>query len=289
MRMTAVDRISTPSFPDRVNDDAFACIERGAIVVDGATGLAETPLLPDEEGDAAWLARLAARRFAEEAARGRATADIIASINAEIADALAAAGVDAAATPAWALPTGGFQSLRVLGDDLETAGLGDCTLLLRDADGVIQRHTGQEALRDHEQTAARAAIAEIGGLDGAAGALRAPEVLRRLRADRAKRNKPGGLWTLGGPPEAAEQLRLARLSFRPPAMALLATDGFMDLTDLYGVVDEAALIDRSAKEGLAPLVAELRRYETEIDPRGETYPRFKQTDDSTALLLRIEA
>jgi len=66
---------------------------------------------------------------------------------------------------------------------------------------------------------------------------------------------------------------------------LLASDGFAALVDLYRVLDAQALLERALATGLQPLVAEARRIETEVDPDGLRYPRFKTSDDATALLL----
>ena len=51
----------------------------------------------------------------------------------------------------------------------------------------------------------------------------------------------------------------------------------------------ATLIQRAATAGLKSLVTELRHLEREIDPDGLKYPRYKQSDDTTAILLRLEA
>ncbi|MFN7102525.1 MAG: hypothetical protein ACK4N1_07845, partial [Pseudorhizobium sp.] len=40
-------------------------------------------------------------------------------------------------------------------------------------------------------------------------------------------------------------------------------------------------------KGLPSLVEELRRFERETDPEGLIFPRFKQSDDTTAILLRL--
>ena len=51
-------------------------------------------------------------------------------------------------------------------------------------------------------------------------------------------------------------------------------------------METTALIDAALASGLEPLARELRRIETEIDPDGALFPRFKGGDDATALLLR---
>jgi hypothetical protein len=37
------------------------------------------------------------------------------------------------------------------------------------------------------------------------------------------------------------------------------------------------------------MIEELRRFERETDPEGLRYPRFKQSDDTTAILVELTA
>ncbi len=39
-------------------------------------------------------------------------------------------------------------------------------------------------------------------------------------------------------------------------------------------------------DGLAGLLQELRHIEREVDPDGTRFPRFKRSDDATALLVK---
>jgi len=69
-------------------------------------------------------------------------------------------------------------------------------------------------------------------------------------------------------------------------VVLLASDGFSALVDLYEAMDAAALVEAALADGLEPLVRQAREIETRIDPDGRLYPRFKESDDATALLVR---
>jgi hypothetical protein len=46
------------------------------------------------------------------------------------------------------------------------------------------------------------------------------------------------------------------------------------------------LMEKAASRGLAALGEELREIE-DADPQGHKHPRFKKSDDATALLLRL--
>lgn len=67
---------------------------------------------------------------------------------------------------------------------------------------------------------------------------------------------------------------------------LLMTDGFAALVDSYGAYDAASLMEAVWAHGLAALAAELRGIE-QADSACTRYPRFKVSDDATALWLRI--
>ena len=51
-------------------------------------------------------------------------------------------------------------------------------------------------------------------------------------------------------------------------------------------MDPTALMAAALSSGLEPLVTLAREIETERDPDGRRYPRFKASDDATAILLR---
>ena len=47
------------------------------------------------------------------------------------------------------------------------------------------------------------------------------------------------------------------------------------------------LVETASREGLSKLLAELRVVEHREDPDGLAFPRFKRSDDATALLFEI--
>ena len=67
---------------------------------------------------------------------------------------------------------------------------------------------------------------------------------------------------------------------------LLVTDGFLALASDYGALHIDTLFEAAKNAGLAALGGELRAIE-DADPEGRQFPRFKKSDDATALLLRV--
>jgi hypothetical protein len=64
------------------------------------------------------------------------------------------------------------------------------------------------------------------------------------------------------------------------------TDGFAALTDRYGVYEPAALVKAAIARRPTRTRRELRAIEL-ADAAGSRHPRFKQSDDATAILLRL--
>jgi hypothetical protein len=71
-----------------------------------------------------------------------------------------------------------------------------------------------------------------------------------------------------------------------PAYLLLMTDGFAALADRYRAYDAAGLLRAVLDRGLQELAREVRAIET-ADAGGAKHPRFKASDDATALLMRL--
>ena len=80
---------------------------------------------------------------------------------------------------------------------------------------------------------------------------------------------------------------MERLAVALPAAGLLCTDGFAALADQYGRYSPAEMVATARSAGLKAMLAELRRIERTEDPDGRLYPRFKISDDATALLFEV--
>ncbi|MFN3765651.1 MAG: hypothetical protein ACK4R3_08780 [Aliihoeflea sp.] len=280
-----LDSITDRGDPKRPNEDASGGNRTAAFVIDGATGLGEN-LLPDASSDAAWLAALAKDCFEELADGKRSIGDVVRRTNAR-AKAVLDGILYGGDLPAWQLPVAGFQMISVANGSISTHGLGDCRLFLLAGDGKALDRTAL-AGRGEETDGARRAISASGGLTQASDLLARPEVRAALRERRARYNREGtDVWTLGTEPKAARHVVSEELEIALPARGLLCTDGFAALVDAYGRYDAATLVDTASRAGLSKLLAELRVVEHREDPEGSAFPRFKRSDDATALLFEI--
>jgi hypothetical protein len=281
------DILSDAGDPSRVNEDAAGGNRNCAFVIDGATGLGIKSIVGLDGSDAAWLARLAKTFFEQKVIASRSMEDVVRTLNKQVGivvqEAAAGSPIDA-----WNLPVAGFQMIRVEENAVVAHGLGDCRLFIAGADGEIFETSALKGNFAVEREGAKRAIARAGGLSAVRSVIEDPVIREALRHHRSAYNRPGAkTWTLGTEPAAAKHLVSEPLSVRLPAMGLLCTDGFAALCDHYGRYDPAGMVRKATVDGLKSLMKELRQIERAEDPDGQLYPRFKVSDDATAVLFEI--
>ncbi|WP_377274926.1 hypothetical protein [Rhizobium sp. R86522] len=287
-QISIIDTISDPGKDTRPNEDRLGYNRHAAFVIDGATGLGDRQFMDGFGSDAAWIAEFAALRFAERLDGGADPKAVLREVSEEARDTFMAM---AGEQPRYAWPLCSLTALQTTSTVFRWFGLGDsCMYILHDngqSDFVIPIPGAYE----WEQHRAAEHIARLGGIGAAGVANDDPQTLEDLRRGRALQNTPSGsTWTFGVVPEAADHLALVDVPvYGGGATALLCSDGLADLVALYKLYDPATLIQRAATAGLKSLVSELRHMEREVDPDGLKYPRYKQSDDTTAILLRLDA
>jgi len=128
------------------------------------------------------------------------------------------------------------------------------------------------------------AIGKEKNLSPAAGLSR-PEFIGTLRAARGRINS-GSTWLFSPDAKAASHVSRRLVKGAPDSVLLLASDGFLALATDYGAYSADSLMTAALSKGLAALGEELRAIEGG-DAGGDRFPRFKKSDDATALLLRL--
>jgi hypothetical protein len=122
-----------------------------------------------------------------------------------------------------------------------------------------------------------------------AGAGVREEFLPALRASRSRVNVyKNGDWLFAPDPDCADHARELSVAMEKDTLLLIASDGFLALVSDYEAYGAEALLDAARAKGLKALGEELRAIEA-ADPDGRKHPRFKRSDDATALLLSIAA
>jgi len=252
------------------NDDRIGCGEQHAWVIDGATDLGPPGLMGDR-GGAAWLAGAAHKAFS-------GAAGSVAEICHTVFETVAAAYErERRRDPVsrWEVPRAAFAAVAIEDDSLACAFISDCVVLHRNAAGVS--FLTPEPDRRAEQAEAAAL-----GPGAGAGGVRSPAVLADRRASRERANVALGIDA--GAIKA--HTRFARTRLAAGDDLFLFSDGFAALFDTYGRYEPASFVARVLDLGLVPLAEELRRIELE-DAGCMQYPRFKPSDDASALWIRV--
>ena len=277
MRFELCDSLSLPGDSSKPNEDAFAHASRFAAVFDGATGLGER-LMPGRS-DAQWLAQFGARRLAAHAQTDvGALRDWLRSAAADAEKSFAALRRRAPAEN-YETPFASLIALSLENGALDALWFGDCAALIRFADGGFAM-VGETFDR---RAAERERAARLGPKPAGAGVRE--EFLPVLRASRNKVNTKSE-WLFAPDVECAAHGEETRVPVSEGAIVLIATDGFLALAADYARYSPASLLAAAESRGLAALGEELRRTEA-ADPDGSAYPRFKKSDDATALLLSV--
>ncbi|MBH8586385.1 MULTISPECIES: protein phosphatase 2C domain-containing protein [unclassified Thermoactinomyces] len=110
-----------------------------------------------------------------------------------------------------------------------------------------------------------------------------------VKLESSLRNTEEGYWIASEDPKAAEKAYTGKIFFEKnkDKHVLLMTDGFARaVTTLELFYSWKDMLYFITENGLEPCLERIRKTEKN-DPNGQYYPRFKQFDDASALLLKI--
>jgi hypothetical protein len=281
---TVLDRISWPGHPDKPNEDICGVSGDWAWVIDTSIFPGTTPVM-HEKSDAAWLARFADERLSNLAPQAEDGATLLRHVMEEARTAYRAVAPAERHDDFVAWPLGAMTLVRRRGSALDVWTFGDTTAYVRQPDGAVATLGDAPGLRDAESSLAAELMRQAGSRPTAI--LDEPVFLAWL-GDRRVRQRRSGIPAaiLSFNPDAADRLRHETAPCQDGTVILLASDGFSALVDLYRAMDAGAVMEAALTSGLEPLVKLARKIETERDPDGRLYPRFKASDDTTAILLR---
>ena len=278
--LTFVEAISLAGDRNKQNDDACGFAGNAAWVIDGATDLHDWPY-SGAASDASWIAHALSRHLtaslgeADDKALRAAIGQAARRLNSQFSHFEEVGGVEP-----WELPIASVLAACETTDGVMGVDLGDCRVFALGADGAMFAAGGSTEAADAEtQLAAQQT-------DANKPLLRREATIARLREMRAGLNQAGAHWTFCLNPACAGHARGWSFQVKRPAHVLLTTDGFSALVDRYRAYDAAGLVRAAVDKGLQELGRELRAIET-ADAGGAKHPRFKASDDATALLLRL--
>ena len=280
---TVLDRVSLPGIADKANEDICGASGDWAWIIDTSIFPGTKPVMrPDS--DATWLARFADERLSGLAGQATDGVALVRHVMEEARTAfMAVAPPDRHDFATW--PLGAMTLVRRRDSVLDVWTFGDTTAFVQPPGGPVLTMGEGPHLRKLEAAKAAELLRETGTRPTAIQY--EPLFLQWLGGRRERQKKTSeapALLTLD--PRAADRLTHETAPCPDGTLILLASDGFSALVDLYGHTDAEGLLEAARTSGLAALAAQARRIETEQDPAGERFPRFKVSDDTTALLLR---
>jgi len=275
--LTFVEAISLAGDRAKQNDDACGFVGDRAWVIDGATDLHDAPLT-GAKSDASWIAHFANAYF--HGAEGGDLTIALRGASAAAAETFRYK-TQGRAIERWQSPIASVLMIAAREGAVSGADLGDCRVFALDGDGGAQVIGGPGDAGDHESKLAAQQT------DAHKPLLQRTQTIETLRRLRASLNRPSGAhWTFGLDPACADHARTWSLDLKRPAHLLLMTDGFAALTDRYDAYGPGDLVQAALSRGLQELGRELRQIEA-ADAGGAKHPRFKASDDATALLMRL--
>jgi Protein phosphatase 2C len=280
--LQVVDRLSWAGLNDYPNEDSCGAAGDWAWVIDTSIFPGTKPVM-HEASDARWMADFATERFTDLAPSAADGRELVRKVMQEVRDAFMAVAPPARHDPVtW--PLGAMTLVHRRGDLLDAWTFGDTTAYLRRPDGWVATVGEGPELRKAEMAMAAEILKASGTTPRTV--TKSPDFRDWLAARRERQKARRDLALLSLDPDAADRLRHETLPCPSGTTILLVSDGFSALVDLYGHVDAAGLMDIALTQGLEPLARAAREIETQIDPTGERYPRFKESDDTTGLLVR---
>lgn len=280
MSLELAAALSLPGDTAKANEDALGHDAGAAVVIDGATPLGDS-LMPGPS-DAAWIAQFGARRLMAHLKDGDGARKALRATLADTQKSFEALRRHAP-EEMWQTPCASMM-LAVSGESgIEFLWYGDCAALVKQGDAPVT--VIGETFDKRAAEARRAqALAKEKKLSPASGLSR-PEFITDLRASRNRINS-GHDWLFSPDVKAAAHVSRRVVKVKSGSEILLLTDGFLALASDYGAYSVDSLLDGARSKGLAALGEELRAIETD-DSGGDKFPRFKKSDDATALLLRL--
>lgn len=306
MKFELLDQFSLPGDGAKPNEDAFGFGTTAAVVLDGATPLG--PGLMPGSSDAAWIAGFGARRLIAHLDQGE---DGMTALGAALAETQKSFQALRRHAPSqrWQLPCASMMPVTAAHspcaaampqtdaadraiklsppshrtcNEIEFFWYGDCAALVKQGDSkcAIIGETFEKRAAEAESARKLARDKNVSPASG----LDRPDFIAALRQARNSVNRRN--WLFSPSVRALSHVCRRSLTLSRSTLVLLASDGFLALASDYRAYDPSALMAAACEKGLARLGQELREIEGQ-DRGGDRFPRFKKSDDATAVLLRV--
>ncbi|UFS63083.1 hypothetical protein LOH54_02905 [Sulfurimonas sp. HSL-3221] len=269
----SIEYISRSGSSDKPNEDGFDTNDAYYLLLDGATGLGMNHI-PHAESDAKWFVQMFIKLFKEKYARGLTTKILIENVLSEI-QKLYMGIVGTFTLPKYELPSASMVLIRNLDNgQVEVSRLGDCKAYYSTKGDEYSIFNEPKICALDNLILTKMKIAPISD----------DEIKSLLKKHRSLINTEDGYGALTidseGIKKCSNFIDKTVLNPQQNDRILLSTDGFSAVVDTYGYFSIGDLFGHS----LVDIVEAIRKIE-EDDSMLQKFPRFKKSDDASAIRL----
>ncbi|MBP1924413.1 hypothetical protein J2Z76_000266 [Sedimentibacter acidaminivorans] len=267
---------------DFANEDVAGINEYGAWLLDGATGLSGAKLT-GEKSDARWYTKWWDLYLSNNLKNDIPLCEIITNGILQVKIDFHKA-VNGKPCSKLDYPSSSIAVLKWHDNGIEYFSLGDSPILIQKKDSMEEITDKKVSVLDQKvYDAINQTILEHNISAWEAKSF----VLPMIRNHRMLLNTEKGYWILGFDIRAVNKASQGILEISEPMKILMASDGFSALVDKYHVIEKENFILQVEEKGIPLLYENLRNIEN-LDKEGIKYPRFKKSDDASAVYFEIE-
>lgn len=275
-------KFSCSAIGNQVNEDYVAVGSTYAVLLDGASGITGTRVLPHHSGsDAQWFSHFVGGRICEYLDASRGIDD---SIRLAVDDSRAFIGEYGVMDNEDLFPSSTLVVVSVVGGLVDIVSLGDSPVFIGLKDSSLVTMSDAR-IADLDQSAVDAMVARSCGR-AMTGMQKRAAVNDILLANRQLKNKSDGYWILDPSGVALEHLNVMQFSVEDIDYVCAMSDGLERAFDLFGLADPAVFLADATRESFDELLVRLRAAEN-LDPDFDRYPRLKLHDDASCFMLRL--
>lgn len=275
-------KFSCTAIGNQVNEDYVAVGSTYAVLLDGASGIIGTRVLPHHSGsDARWFSHFVGGRICKYLDASRGVIDSIRLAVYDSRDFIVEYGVT---DNEDLFPSSTLVVVSVAGDLVDIVSLGDSPVFIGLKDGSLVTMSDSR-IAELDQAAVDAIVDRSRGL-AMTGAQKRAAVNDILLANRQLKNKPDGYWILDPSGAALEHLNVRRFCIEDIDYVCAMSDGLERAFNLFGLADPAAFLASATRESFDELLVRLRAEEN-LDPDFDRCPRLKLHDDASCFMLRL--
>ena len=275
-------KFSCSAIGNQVNEDYVAVGSTYAVLLDGASGITGTRVLPYHSGsDAQWFSHFVGGRICKYLAMDRGAID---SIRLAVDDSRGFIGEYGVTENEDLFPSSTLVVVSVMGDLVDIVSLGDSPVFIGLKDGSLVTMSDLR-IAELDQAAVDAMVDRSRG-SAMTGVQKCAAVNDILLANRQIKNKPDGYWILDQSGVALEHLNVKRFCIEDIDYVCAMSDGLERAFNLFGLADPAAFLADATRESFDELLVRLRAEEN-LDPDFDRYPRLKLHDDASCFMLRL--